>query len=190
MLQRNVTGLEKWEAPKASLVAAGLDAQPTSAVLTISRIEVPDSARPVASPGRRLFLAGLRLLIVAVLMCGWPDLTGERGSQLANPQKEGWKLVGGQQGVLGQEQFVLVEGASRSNPKLYDDVIRRLCRKDEWCGLHFWSSSPLIPNRLPMSDLQAASEVANYTQYPDTGFTQFVWNCQVHNDPLNCFRYQ
>jgi len=41
-----------------------------------------------------------------------------------------------------------------------------------------------------MSDQQIASEVANYTQNPDTGFVQFVWNCHVHNDPLNCFSYQ
>jgi len=137
--------------------------------------------------------------MVAALLCGWADLPSRRRGlqatsgdleQIANTQRKGWKLVGSQQGVQGQEQFVLVEETSESNRKLYDDVIKHLCRKDEWCGLHFWSNSALIPNHLPMSDLQATSEVANYTQNPDTGFEQFVWNCHVHNDPLNCFSYQ
>jgi len=137
--------------------------------------------------------------MVAALLCGWADLPSRRRGlqatsgdleQIANTQRKGWKLVGSQPGIQGQEQFVLVEEASESNRKIYDDAIGRLCRKDEWCGLHFWSNSSLIPNHLPMSDLQAASEVANYTQNPDTGFVQFVWNCRVHNDPLSCFSYQ
>jgi hypothetical protein len=175
------------------------DRQPTSAVLIIQRTEVRDNLRLLRRPTRSLFLTGLSLLMVVALLGGWANLWhGRRIQQTASPdldqienvQSKGWKLVGGQQSVQGQEQFVLVEEASESNPKLYDEVIRRLCRKDEWCGLQFWSDSSLIPDHLPMSDLQAASEVANYTQNPDTGFVQFVWNCRVHNDPLNCFSYE
>jgi len=176
------------------------DGQPINAVLTFGRTVASDDARPVERPTRRLLLTGLSLLMVAAPLCGWTDLTrgGWRRQAVAagdldrstNTGGQRWKLVGGRQGVQGQEQFVLVEEASESNPKLYDDVIRHLCRKDEWCGLHFWSNSALIPNHLPMSDLQATSEVANYTRNPDTGFEQFVWNCHVHNDPLNCFSYQ
>jgi hypothetical protein len=173
--------------------------QPISAVLAIKRTVVSDNARPAERPTRKLLLSGLSLLMVAAPLWGWADLT--RGGwrrpavagdldRIANTPGQPWKLVGGQLGVQGQEQFVLVEEASESNPKLYDDVIRHLCRRDEWCGLDFWSNSSLIPNHLPMSDQQIASEVANYTQNPDTGFVQFVWNCHVHNDPLNCFSYQ
>ena len=174
------------------------DLQPISAVLTIKRTAVSDNVRPAEPRARSLFLNGLSLLIVGALLSGWVILPSRRQrlqaasglDQIANTQTKGWKLVGGQQGVQGREQFVLVEETSKSNPKLYDDAIAHLCRKDEWCGLHFWSNSALIPNHLPMSDLQATSEVANYTRNPDTGFEQFVWNCHVHNDPLNCFSYQ
>src|SRR5215472_3757072 len=129
------------------------DAQPISAVLTIKRTAVSDSVRPAQPPGRSLFPTGVSLLMVAALLCGWADLPSRRRGlqatsgdleQIANTQRKGWKLVGSQQGVQGQEQFVLVEKASESNPKLYDDVIEHLCRKDEWCGLHFWSNSALI----------------------------------------------
>jgi hypothetical protein len=174
------------------------DGQRISAVLTIERTVVSDNVRPAERPTRKLLLTGLSLLMVAAPLCGWADLT--RGGwrrqavagdihQIANTQRKGWKLVGAGEGIYGQEQFVLVEEASESNPKLYTDVIEHLCRKNQWCGLDFWSNPALIPSQLPMSDQQIASEVANYTQNPAASFVQFVWNCHVHNDPLNCFSY-
>jgi hypothetical protein len=166
----------------------------SSAVLIIKRNKAPDGLLLVQPPARTRFVTALSLALAATLLCGWANLaSGRRTQQAASgdlAHSKGWKLVGGQRGVEGQEQFVLVEAASESNRKLYDDVIARLCRKGEWCGLQFWSDSSLIPNHLPLSDDQAASEVANYTQNPDSGFAQFVWNCRVRNDPLNCFSYR
>lgn len=154
---------------------------------------------PMAAGLAMALSACISLFMVATLVCGWTDWAGRgcrqrhaapgQRNEVAKTNGSRWQLVVVQPGIQGREQFVLVEKASESDPKVYDDAIAHLCRSDEWCGLHFWSDSSLIPSHLPMSDLQATSEVANYTQNPDTGFTQLVWNCRVHHDPLNCFSF-
>jgi hypothetical protein len=176
-----------------------IDSHPIGAVLKIERAEGAECT-PLAEAPERIYLrAALSLLMVAILVCAWTDWAGRdwkrppaapgQPNEISKTNRTRWQLVVAQPGIRGREQFVLVEKQSESDQKLYDDAIAHLCRSDEWCGLHFWSDSSLIPSHLPMSDLQAACEVANYTQNPDTGFTQFVWNCRVHDDPLNCFSY-
>jgi hypothetical protein len=181
------------------VVTSVSDAQEIGAVMTVKRIDVSDSMRLSQPPGQSLFRNWFSLLLFGILLCGSADLmsgrrsrheASDRNNELAMSHGKGWRLAGSQDVVLGQEQFVLVRKASESDRQIYDDAIKHLCRLDKWCGLHFWSDASLIPNRLPMSNLQTATEVANYTRNPDTGFAQFVWNCRVHQDPLNCFSYK
>lgn len=182
------------------MVTSVSDAQELGAVMTVKRIDVSDCKRSPQLSGRSFFRSWFSLFLFGILMCGsatdsmkgrWSrHKAPDKNNELAMSHGKRWRLAGSQDVVLGQEQFVLVRKASESDRQIYDDAIEHLCRLDEWCGLHFWSDSSLIPNRLPMSDRQTATEVANYTRNPDTGFAQFVWNCRVHNDPLNCFSYQ
>jgi hypothetical protein len=176
------------------VVTSVSDAQEIGAVMTVERIDVSGSVGLSQPPGQRLFRNWFPLLLFGILLCGSADLMNGRRSwheaSAAMSHGKGWRLAGSQDGVLGQEQFVLVRKASESDRQIYDDAIKHLCRLDKWCGLHFWSDASLIPNRLPMSNLQTSTEVANYTRNLDTGFKQFVWNCRVHQDPLSCFSYQ
>ena len=177
------------------------DTHAIGAVMTIKRIEARGSSIGIAEPrARRFFLTWLGFFLLGTLIYGgWArplkglpsryEASG-RIDKVGIALGDGWKLVGTQKGLQGREQFVLVKKISESDQKLYDDAIKHLCRVDEWCGLHFWSDPALIPTHLPMSDLQTAAEVADFTQNPDTGFAQFLWNCRIHPDPLNCFSYQ
>lgn len=174
------------------------DAKTVCPVMTVTRIAVCDSVPP-RPRAQSLFRNWASLLLFGILLCGSAHLMGGRSrrpiasggnDQLAIAHRNGWRLVGSQEVVQGQEQFVLIVKASESDRETFDDAIEHLCRVDEWCGLHFWSDTSLIPNRLPMSDVQTAAQVANYTRNPDTGFAQFVWNCRVHDDPVNCFSFQ
>lgn len=175
------------------------DVQKIGSLMTIQRTETPGSIRIAQPRTQGFFRTWFGLFLLGTLLCGWVGpMKGIQSRQKGSGMYDeagialgsGWKRVGSQEGLQGREQFVLVKKTSESDRKLYDDAIEHLCKVDEWCGLHFWSDSSLIPTHLPMSDLQAAAEVANFTQNPDTGFAQFVWNCRFHYDPLNCFSYQ
>jgi hypothetical protein len=169
------------------------------AVMRINRIEGPCSIRTAQPRAQGFFRTWFGLLLLGFVLCGWADpmnvlrrrhKASGSSDEVGLAQRSSWKLVGSHEGLQGREQFVLVKKTSVSDEKSYDDAIKHLCPVDEWCGLDFWSDSSQIPSHLPMSDLQTAAEVANFTRDPATGFSQFVWNCRVHNDPLNCFSYQ
>jgi hypothetical protein len=175
------------------------DTPAISAMMTIKRIEAPRRLRITHPRDQSLFRTWFCLFVLGIVLCGFAgSVEGFRSQYNASGRYHevgtspgcAWKLVGSQEGLEGRELFVLVNKAAESDRKLYDDAIEHLCQADEWCGLHFWSDSSLIPNLLPMSDPQTAAEVANFTRSPSSGFGQFAWNCRVHNDPLNCFSYQ
>lgn len=166
------------------MVTSVSDTQEIGAVMTVKRTDVSGSMRSSPPPGQSLFRNWVSLLLLGILLCGWADLMSGRRSRhqasdrnidLAMSPGKGWRLAGSLDVVLGQEQFVLIRKASESDRQIYDDAIKHLCRLDEWCGLHFWSDASLIPNRLPMSNLQTAKEVANYTQNPISNV-----QCKIH----------
>ena len=84
-------------------------------------------------------------------------------------------------------QLVAVDKEKESDKDVYRDAWRTLCTLGERCFILFWSDRDQIPLNLPMNDAQASAQVASYTRNPHTGYTKFLWNCRIRNDPENCF---
>lgn len=134
-------------------------------------------------------------VVVAILSAMSVGLDGKESEVLAQaasaPRPEatpadtsGWTALGGQ----GMMQFVLVAKAREADTVVYQRAIRALCKAGKHCYLLFWSDRREVPQRLPMTDRQASTQVASYTKNPKTGFEEMLWNCRIKNDPRSCFR--
>ena len=94
-----------------------------------------------------------------------------------------WQLVHSQ----GMMNFVHIEPAQWKDEDQYRLAIAEICAGKTICFVTFWKERSLVPTSLPMSDAQAAGQVAQWQFNGNTGHRQLLWSCEIVNDPSQCF---
>lgn len=72
-------------------------------------------------------------------------------------------------GVQGNFHFVRIDAALASDRETYRQAIAEIAGAAPLVKILFWSDRTMIPARLPMSDEEAAAQVADYSRNRNTG---------------------
>jgi hypothetical protein len=83
----------------------------------------------------------------------------------------------------GAMHFIAIDKAEVLNMDVYRDAVASTCVGKRICLVHFWTDAKKVPHKLPMTDAQASSEVATWTQNLNTGMREWLWNCKVVAKP-------
>jgi len=92
-----------------------------------------------------------------------------------------WRLVGAQ----GTMRFAVISG-ELANEDTYRDAMAALCGTATVCRVNFWSDSRMAPTQLPLSDQQAAAQVASWSRNLNTGHNELRIACRIRPGE-NCF---
>lgn len=141
----------------------------------------------------------IKLLIATAIVFSWffsimSDDHRELESDEQHVALKGWELKG-RMGTYGSGiNFILIDAAREADRMVYDAAIKKICRPKTSCTIWFWSDETkmFIPRKLQgiwdMTGDQKAATTATYEIHPRTNYKKFRWNCEIVNDPNNCWR--
>lgn len=61
----------------------------------------------------------------------------------------------------------------------FETIARDKCGSRDFCKVAFWYGTASLPNATPMTEEQAAQQVALYDWNKTTGFNRFLVNCKT-----------
>jgi hypothetical protein len=130
------------------------------------------------------------LLLLLALRLAWPTgnadadapqfesiTTPERAAEVLAaipPAPESWALAGRQ----GSMHFVTINDVETGKP-IYHQAVAELCAGKTHCMVNFWIDAAMTPRSLPMSEAQAAAQVAGYRLNTTNGLSSWGWRCAI-----------
>lgn len=141
----------------------------------------PGLVAPVATTkSRSTVFAVLGIALAAAAAWGWYAF-GTKDLKYVGP--ENFHLISKDD----FRQFVLVDEGSKADKSVYDAAIARLCPRDEYCYMYFWSEREQAADRVPFTKDQKSALLATYTFSGTTKYRQMNYSCQIDLDKSKCF---
>lgn len=92
-------------------------------------------------------------------------------------------------GSQGDYIFMSVPASHAKNKAYIEHVAKGMCLNKTHCYVGIWENGKNAAARLPMTDAQVRSQLAQYDYNRQTGRDRLLWNCKMFKDaPKNeCF---